>query len=142
MDNKFTFGSQLPNISYTERRAAYVVVTNDDKFAAVESQQKYFLPGGGSFSGESAEDTIIREVFEELARGVQLIRNIGEAIQYFYSAADDRHYKMQAIFFVGEFTGKAHVNGKGENELCWLTKAEAEQRFFHECHKWAIRRIQ
>ncbi len=141
MNEELVFGSQKSDVSYTERRAAYVVITNNGKFAAVKPQQKYFLPGGGSLLGETSEDTVIREVSEELARSVRLIHKIGEVIQYFYSVADDRYYKMRATFFVGEFTDEPCGNSRGENELYWLTEAEAEQAFFHECHKWATRQI-
>lgn len=139
MGKELIFGSQKPGVSYTERRAAYVVITNNGNFAAVRPQQKYFLPGGGSLLGETSEDTISREVAEELARSVRLVRKISEVIQYFYSAADGQYYKMRATFFVGEFTDESCGSSKGENELCWLTKVEAEDAFFHECHTWATR---
>lgn len=141
MNEEFIFGSQTPNVLYTDRQAAYVVITNNGRFAVVKPQEKYFLPGGGALSGETSEDTVVREVFEELSRNVRLVRKIGEVIQYFYSAADDQHYKMRATFFAGEFTDESHSNSEGENELCWLSKAEAEQAFFHECHAWATRQI-
>lgn len=141
MNEEFIFGSQTPNVSYTERQAAYVVITNNGKFAAVKPQEKYFLPGGGSLLGETSEGTVVREVSEGLARNVRLVRKIGEVVQYFYSAADDRYYKMRATFFAGEFTDELRGNGKGENELCWLSKAEAEQAFFHECHAWVTHQI-
>ena len=141
MNEEIIFGFQKPNVSYTERQAAYVVISDNGKFAAVKPQEKYFLPGGGSLSGETSEDTVVREVSEELARSVRLIRKIDEVIQYFYSAADDRYYKMRATFFVGEFIDESCGNSTGENELCWLSKAKAEQAFFHECHEWATRQI-
>lgn len=140
MSEEYIFGSQNPNVLYTDRQAAYVVITENGKVAAVKPQEKCFLPGGGALSGETSEETVVREVSEELGRSVRLIRKIGGVIQYFYSAADDRHYKMRATIFVGEFTHGAR--GNGENELCWLSKAEAEQQaFFHECHAWATRQI-
>lgn len=134
------FGSTETNIQYTERRAAYVViVARNGKVALVRGRHKHFLPGGGSLPGEAPEDTVLREVREELARSVRLIRKLGEAIQYFYSAADDRHYKMDATFFAGEFTDEAGT-GAGEHELCWLPVAEMERACFHACHAWAARR--
>jgi 8-oxo-dGTP pyrophosphatase MutT (NUDIX family) len=139
MTETLIFGSPEPNVQYTERRAAYVViVTEDEEVAMVKSRRKHFLPGGGSLSGEAPEETIVREVSEELARSVRLIRKLGEAIQYFYSSADDRHYKMLAVFFAGEFTDEPCV-GMGEHELHWLPVREAEQSCFHACHAWAIR---
>ena len=135
------FGSPEPNVRYTERRAAYVVVVNDDRLVAmVESRQKYFLPGGGSLPGEAPEDTIAREVREELARGVRLARKIGEATQYFYSGADERHYVMRATFFAGAFTDESR-GGAREHELHWLPLNEAERACFHACHAWAARQV-
>jgi 8-oxo-dGTP pyrophosphatase MutT (NUDIX family) len=132
------FGTPELNVQYTERRAAYLVVINDGLVAMVRSRQTHFLPGGGSNPGESMEETVMREVQEELAQGVRLLRRIGEAIQYFYSAADDRHYKMLATFFAGEFTGDAGES-PGEHELEWIPLAMIEQACFHECHAWAAR---
>ncbi len=143
MSSEIVFGAKKPGVSYAERRATYAVIMNDGRVATVESQQKHFLPGGGSLAGEASEDTIVREVGEELARSVRLIRKLDEVVQYFYSAADDRHYEMRATFFIAEFTNELRDDGnrKGENELCWLSRAEAERAFFHECHAWAIRQV-
>jgi 8-oxo-dGTP pyrophosphatase MutT (NUDIX family) len=131
------FGSRAPGVKYTERRAAYVVIFGDaatlSTVATVESHQKHLLPGGGSLAGEAPEDTIVREVREELARGVRLTRRLGEVVQYFYSDADERHYKMPATFFAGEFTGDA-----GEHELRWLSIDDVARACFHECHAWAV----
>ncbi|HST51670.1 MAG TPA: NUDIX domain-containing protein [Pyrinomonadaceae bacterium] len=132
------FGSAEPTVQYVERRAAYVVVAEGGKVAAVVGARgKYFLPGGGSLPGESPEETVAREVAEELARGVRLTRKVGEAVQYFYADADGCHYEMRATFFAGDFTGE--VSGAFEHELCWLPPEEVERAFFHACHAWAAR---
>ena len=132
------FGVPDPNVQYSERRAAYVVVIRNAKVAMVRSGQKHFLPGGGSMSGETPEDTVVREVHEELARRVRLVRSLGEATQYFYSNDDDRHYEMLATFFAGEFTDDVY-GGSGEHQLEWLWVTEIDQACFHECHAWAVR---
>lgn len=133
------FGFQEQDVDYIERLAAYVVIVNDDgEVAMVRGRHRHFLPGGGSLPGEAPEDTIIREVREELARGVRLLSSIGEAVQYFYSSTDDRYYKMQAVFFTGEFTTET-TGGTGEHQLEWMPQGEAERACFHACHAWAIR---
>jgi 8-oxo-dGTP pyrophosphatase MutT (NUDIX family) len=137
-----TFGSVEPGIDYTERRASYVVVVNTDgQVAMVRGRQNYFLPGGGSEPGEAPEDTIRREVREELARGVRLAGKVCEAIQYFDAPSDDRHYRMHAVFFAGEFTDEPCDGGEGEAEhsLEWLPLINAERNCFHASHAWAIR---
>ncbi|MFL6208978.1 MAG: NUDIX domain-containing protein [Pyrinomonadaceae bacterium] len=139
MAEALIFGSPEPAVTYTERRAAYVVIKHNDQVALVKGQEKYFLPGGGSLPGERPEETITREVVEELARSVRLLRTLGEAIQYFYAAADDRHYRMLATFFSGEFM--AQLTGRAcEHELLWLPISEIEHVCFHACHAWAVRR--
>jgi 8-oxo-dGTP diphosphatase len=92
MTETANFGVPLEGVAYTERPAAYAVVAGENvTVAAVKGTSgKFFLPGGGCLPGEAAEEAVRREVREELARSVRLIRPIGAATQYFY-AADDRH---------------------------------------------------
>ena len=133
------FGSPTPNIQYTDRRAAYAVILNNDgKVATVKGHQGHFLPGGGSLPDEVPEDTIIREVCEELAQRVHLTRRIGKATQYFYSSAEDRHYKMLATFFAGELTNEP-CDARAEHELYWLVVEDLELACFHACHVWAVK---
>jgi 8-oxo-dGTP pyrophosphatase MutT (NUDIX family) len=137
MAEAIIFGDSSPSTQYVERRAAYLVVINGGRVAMVKSRQKHFLPGGGSLPGESPEDTVVREVREELARGVRLFRRLGEAVQYFYSSTDDRSFKMLATFLEGDFTDEGGGDA-GEHELDWLPLTGIEQSCFHECHAWAI----
>jgi 8-oxo-dGTP pyrophosphatase MutT (NUDIX family) len=139
MSEPVTFGSRLAGVQYAERPAAYVVVGGENRtVAAVRGASGMIgLPGGGSLPGESPEETLVREVREELARNVHLIRRIGEAIQFFYAADDDFHYEMLAVFFLAEFPDEP--SGQGEHELFWLPLAEATGAFFHKSHAWAAR---
>jgi len=64
-----TFGVPLPGITYKPRPAAYALIfSREAAIATVEGKGGYFLPGGGSLPGEAPEETIQREVREELAR--------------------------------------------------------------------------
>jgi 8-oxo-dGTP pyrophosphatase MutT (NUDIX family) len=139
MTNKaIIFGSPKPKVQYTERRAAYVVIVDGKgTVAMVRAMEKHFLPGGGSVPGEAPEETVMREVYEELGRSVRLIRRLGEAVQYFYSSTDAAYYRMTATFFAGEFTEQS--GGAGEHELSWLPVNEIEHACFHACHAWAVR---
>jgi 8-oxo-dGTP diphosphatase len=130
------FGSRIKGVEYENRPAAYAVIRNPvGAFAVVGEGPGYILPGGGSEAGESPEETVRREVREELGRSVLLNRKLGEAIQYFQ--AGGRFYKMFAVFFAADLTNDFQL--KGECELLWLTVSELEKNLFHECHKWAVR---
>lgn len=129
------FGVQHPSLVYQPRPAAYVVITDaEGRVAAVKGKRHYFLPGGGAWPGEMPEQTVRREVREELARALGNLHQIGQAVQYFF--ADEQHYRMEAVFFAAEFAGAAM--GEGEHQLEWLDTEQVATGFFHPCHVWAI----
>jgi 8-oxo-dGTP pyrophosphatase MutT (NUDIX family) len=129
------FGVRVEGATYHDRPAAYAVVKDvAGRVAAVQGNKGYFLPGGGALPGETPDETISREVREELARNVQLIGEIGQASQYFF--ADERHYRMQAVFYAAEFVGEA--TGVGEHQLLWLEPCEFDGGVYHPCHAWAV----
>lgn len=132
-----SFGSPISGNEFTNRIAAYVVVVEMDAVATVRPKERCFLPGGGVHIRESPEHAVRREVSEELGRELRSVRPLAEAIQHFYSADDDRHYRMHAHFFVAEF-GEI-VNSVLENELIWLSVDTVEAECFHACHAWAVR---
>lgn len=133
-----SFGLYAPELVYQPRPAAYAVIVGDDgQIAVVKGRRgEYFLPGGGAWPDETPEQTVTRELHEELARSVRLMRRLGEAVQYFSSGGV--HYQMHAVFFAAEFAGEAE--GVGEHKLYWLATDEIEAAFFHQCHAWAVQR--
>jgi 8-oxo-dGTP diphosphatase len=132
-----TFGSPAGGVTYEKRLAAYAVIRNHTgAVAAVQTPAGYWLPGGGILPGETPEETVVREVREELGHALRLIGKIGEAVQYFFAVADGRYYAMQAVFFRAEL---AEVSlGPGEYEVCWLETSHLTPLFFHACHNWAV----
>jgi 8-oxo-dGTP pyrophosphatase MutT (NUDIX family) len=130
-----TFGVMNTAVAYTPRSAAYAVIMDQQgRIAAVTGNQGYFLPGGGSLPDETPEQTIRREVKEELAHEVRIVSQIGEAVQYFF--ADQEHYRMEAHFFAAEFVGGA--KGTGEHELHWLAAETSGKMLYHESLAWAV----
>lgn len=85
--------------------------------------------------GETPEQTIAREVLEELGRQVKLHHELGQAIQFFYAGDEECWYKMAACFFAAELQGEA--DGHGEYEIQWVDPILKRSDFFHECHVWA-----
>jgi 8-oxo-dGTP diphosphatase len=131
-----TFGTGTPDVEYRNRPAAYAVIFDAaGRVAVVKGERGYFLPGGGSLSNETPEETIRREVREELGSEVLIRRPIGEAIQYF--SADDVDYRMHASFFRAELVGEP--GEIREYELEWLKLSQIGELFFHQCHVWAVK---
>jgi hypothetical protein len=81
----------------------------------------------------------MREVREELGRGVVVLGSIGSAVQHFFASDDKCWYSMDAVFY--EASLQEPPIGAGENEITWLRLDQAETSFFHACHAWAVLRI-
>jgi 8-oxo-dGTP pyrophosphatase MutT (NUDIX family) len=126
-----------PGVAWRPRRGAYAVIRDDaGRVAAVNDEGRYYLPGGGSLEHESPEDTLVREVAEELGRQVEALRPLGEAEQFFHSHNDRCWYRMHATLFSARLRGEAFAPREFETE--WLAPRRAAPRFFYECHEWAV----
>lgn len=133
------FGEILTGVDYQNRLAAYAVILNDQgEVAAVSGRNGFFLPGGGVLAGETFEAALRREVREELAYTIKIIRRLGEAVQYF--SAENQHYRMTASFYQAVLSAREKI--AAEYELEWLERERISGRFFHLCHEWAIAQIQ
>jgi 8-oxo-dGTP diphosphatase len=133
-----TFGAPVAGVTYEQRRAAYAVIRNSaGAVAAVHVPAGSWLPGGGCLPGETPEETVGREVREEIGCTPRLVRKLGEAVQYFFAAAEGRYYAMQAVFFRAELVEGSRSSA--EYELCWLDVSHPDPWFFHACHDWAVR---
>jgi 8-oxo-dGTP pyrophosphatase MutT (NUDIX family) len=131
-----TFGARPVGVPCEERPAAYAVIFDSfGRVAVVVAKDRWFLPGGGSLPGESAEATVLREIREECGRSARVTGRLGEAIQYFHDAT--RWYGMLAVFFRAEFVGGQ--TGSAEHELVWVDPGETGG-FYHQCHVWAVAR--
>jgi ADP-ribose pyrophosphatase YjhB (NUDIX family) len=127
------FGAARNDIAYEPRRAAYAVIRGEhESVAAVCTRRGYFLPGGGAFSGETAAQTVTRELLEELGRDIELLRVVGTGVQYY--EIDGRGIRMRATFFAATFASEAHRDA--EYALLWAHPRDAGL-FFHESHAWA-----
>jgi len=129
------FGPIISGVAYTSRPAAYALIFNNDRRLAVSKARRgYFLPGGGVESRELPEEAVIREVKEETSRDARILHKIGEAIEYF--SIDNRYYRLEAEFFLAEFTSESQ--GEGEHPLLWLALHEPLV-FFYQCHNWIVK---
>jgi hypothetical protein len=78
------------------------------------------------------------EVLEECAQRLRIVRQIGEAHQYFYAPTDDMYFAMHAVFYEGRFLGP--TTGQAEHRLVWVS-LDDDAGFFHASHVWAAQRL-
>lgn len=94
----------------------------DKRLLCARSKDKdtFYIPGGKREAGESDQETLIREIQEELSVDI-----IPETIKYaetFKAQAHDKpgEVKVKMTCYTAEFTGQIKANAEIE-EVIWLT---------------------
>ncbi len=132
------FGIADRRARYAEREAAYAVVLDAERrVATVREHNGLFLPGGGIEAGESPEEALLRESLEECGRPLEIIRPIGQAIQY--GCGEEGPFRARHRFFEARF--RDAPSGPAEHSLSWLHIDEAYGWFRYESHVWAVRNL-
>ncbi|MBX0358248.1 NUDIX hydrolase [Halobacillus sp. Nhm2S1] len=95
-------------------RAAGILIENEHVLLHKQVNDTYWaLPGGGIELGEASEDTIVREMEEELGYTVEVERTVWMAETFFEHRGDDMHevalyyllHTEEAIYREGSFHG-------------------------------------
>ena len=108
-----------------------------DKIAFIEIQNgkilstkskgktKYYIPGGKREKGESDEQTLIREITEELS--VAIIPNTAEYIGSFSAQSDEAEKGIRVIMtcYKAKYIGHLKANSEIE-ELRWLNYSDLD----------------
>ncbi|MDP6514780.1 MAG: NUDIX domain-containing protein [SAR202 cluster bacterium] len=130
------FGNRLPNVHHVRRAGVYALITNPDaELALVENRGIFFLPGGGSWSGESLEETLAREVREELAWEVSVDSRLGAAIQYLV-ADGGIQYELRPTYLLGTRIGRFNITP--EHSPSWRPLNQAVRLLHRPCDAWAV----
>ena len=136
------FGVRLAGREYPDRPGAYAVLFDAERrLAVVVTPEGCFLPGGGADAGESAEQTLRREVAEECGVAVAGARPLGVADELVRVLADNRCFRKRGTFFVGQVGERLAIATEPDHVTEWLPPAQAIERLTHESQKWVVRRV-
>ncbi|MFB6216779.1 MAG: NUDIX domain-containing protein [Candidatus Aenigmatarchaeota archaeon] len=100
------------------RASAAAIVVDDQEMLAIDTGDYLMLPGGGLDSGESFEDAVIRETYEETGYRINVETRIEETINSVGG--------VELIFRATVAEGKA--KGNWEGEPTWISIEDAASR--------------
>ncbi len=136
------FGTRQAGQSYVPRPGSYALLFDaQGRVAVMETPRGGFLPGGGAEPGETAEETLAREVREECGFEIGGVSHVGEAVQYVYTPGSESGIRKECVFFrAGVIDAAAGSATEPGHRLLWLTPINAEHTLAHESQVWAVRR--
>jgi 8-oxo-dGTP diphosphatase len=102
-----------------------LVFNSDNKIALLSGNGYGLLPGGGVEDGESLEEAFIRECKEEIGYNIEIISNIGIAVQV--RARSGKRYEIH--FFIAKVIGGDGVPTTTQEDelmatLVWYTERD------------------
>jgi ADP-ribose pyrophosphatase YjhB (NUDIX family) len=107
------------------RTAVRAILRNDEGKIALVGETYLVLPGGGQKAGESLEDTIRREILEEIGCEITIVDEVGKICEEKNSTGEVQESYCYNANILKEGTPKAtEVDEKGM-ELRWCTPTEA-----------------
>lgn len=135
------FGTVEREVNYQERFAAYIVIADESKENIVLVQAPngaYFLPGGEIEGNETKEETIRREMLEELGYEVVIDYYIGQADEYFHSNHRQTDFYNPGYFYAAKSWKKVSEPLEDFNQVKWFPVDEAIEKLKRGSHKWAV----
>ncbi len=133
-----TFGTKLENVSYYDRKGAYLLIVAQNKAAVVRTPKGYFLLGGGVEAGEDHEACIRREAHEEIGFDVEIVNFFASADQYGYHEKYGHMHPIQA-YYGGKLVKKVMEPIELDHELVWIPVDQIESLMYLELQAWALR---
>lgn len=135
------FGQPQPGLTYSRRPGSYAFLKNQSGFlAAIRTSYGCFLPGGGADPGETPEDTLRREVFEEIGFELSNIRPLGEAQQYVFSRFYNQGFLKHGYFFEADWAPHPLGRIAHDHFLDWLSAEDLTDALTHEFQRWMAKK--
>ena len=136
------FGSKLDGIDYIDRRGVYAVIANSAKeIAVLETQEGYFLPGGGIEPGETEREALKRELIEEIGYQASVIAELGAAVEYINASKVEKHYQIRSTFYNVQLDSKIVEGVERDHRLVWLPQGDACKLLTRQSQVWAVQNM-
>ena len=136
-----TFGERKENVTYYPRYGVYAVIPDPEKKQIVLVQAPngaWFLPGGEIEAGEDHQETLKRELIEELGFTAEIGNYFGQADEYFYSRHRDTYYYNPAYLYEAISFQEVQKPLEDFNHTAWFPIDEAIEKLKRGSHKWGI----
>ena len=136
-----TFGEKKENVTYHPRYGVYAVIPDPEKKQIVLVQAPngaWFLPGGEIEAGEDHQETLKRELIEELGFTAKIGNYFGQADEYFYSRHRDTYYYNPAYLYEAISFQEVQKPLEDFNHIAWFPIDEAIEKLKRGSHKWGI----
>ncbi len=137
------FGKKEEGKKYQARYGAYIVIHRKEKQEVILVQAPngaFFLPGGEIEKDETHEQTIAREMLEEVGFKVKIGAYLGEAKEYFYSSHRDTYFAHPGYFYIADQWEKVAEPTEKNNQLHWVTPDDAMLLLKRGSHRWALQK--
>jgi 8-oxo-dGTP diphosphatase len=118
-----------------------VIFDHAGRVAIVRTPTDVGLPGGGSDPGETPEETLRREVREECAHAVTVLRRLGETIQFVFVPEEHKHFRKHGVFFVAALGPLLPQPPEADTTLLWLSPPDAIAQLSTESQAWVLDRV-
>ena len=126
------------NIDYIKRKAAYVIVEQEDGKIAILKHDETFLIGGGIEPGENEEETIRRECIEETGYTLKNIKPFDIVKSYEFNKKYG-NLEIEATIYTAEFDNKIKESIE-DNDIIICYPEEYENNLYHEYQRYVLRK--
>ncbi len=128
---------QKENITYHDRKGAYLIPIRENKVAVVQTPKGYFLIGGGLENGETDRQCIIRECMEETGYTAVVGKRVCSAEKYAAHPVLGWFHPMQT-YYLGDLLCMGNTPTDTDHRLVWVAYEEIKDRMFSDMQGWAI----
>ena len=125
------------NVSYVDRKGAYLIAENDGKIAVVKTPKGLFLLGGGIDENETDEAAIIRECREEIGYEAVVEQFVCSAESYGKHPVIGFFHPIQS-YYVGKLLLQVDTPMESDHQLVWHTYAELKGNLYVPMQNWAL----